>query len=74
MIETITIRVDEETKRKIKRYGIPAGQVARIAILREIQRKEGEEAPRAVRRMKQILKKIDVDRIAKEIREDRAAR
>jgi len=74
MTEMITVRIDEETRRKIKRYGIPVSQVARDAILHEIQRKEREQALRAVKRMKQILKKVDVSRVVREIREDRLAR
>jgi hypothetical protein len=74
MTEMVTVRVDEETRRKIKRYGIPVSRVARDAILREIQRKEREEALQAVKRMKQILRKVDVGRVVREIREDRSAR
>jgi hypothetical protein len=74
MTEMVTVRVDEETRRKIKRYGIPVSQVARDAILREIQRKEREEGLRALKRMKQILKKVDVSRVVREIREDRLTR
>jgi post-segregation antitoxin (ccd killing protein) len=74
MTEMVTVRVDEETRRKIRRYGIPVSKVARGAILREIQRKEREEALHAVKGMKQILRKVDVGRVAREIREDRSAR
>jgi post-segregation antitoxin (ccd killing protein) len=74
MTEMVTVRIDEQTKRKIKRYGIPVSQVARDAILREIERKEREQTLRAVKRMKEILKKVDINRVVKEIREDRLTR
>ena len=58
----MTLRVDNDTKRKIKRYGIPVSHVARAAIQQEIERRENEEALRALRRMKGILGKVDLKR------------
>ena len=74
MTEMMTFRIDEDTKRKVKRYGIRVSQVARAAILREIERKEREEALQALRRMREILKKVDTKRVVEHIREDRRAR
>jgi post-segregation antitoxin (ccd killing protein) len=74
MTQMVTVRIDEQTKRKIKRYGIPVSQVARDAILREIERKEREQTLRAVKRMEEILKKIDINRVVRGIREDRSVR
>jgi len=74
MTEMMTLRIDEETKRKIKRYGIPVSQVARAAILQEIERKEREEALEALRRMRKILAKVDTKRVVQHIREDRNTR
>jgi len=74
MTSIVTLRVDDETKRKIKRYGIPVSQVARAAIRQEIERKENEEALRALRRMKEILGKVDTKRTTEHIREDRESR
>lgn len=68
------MRVDDETKRKIKRYGIAVSQVAREAIQQEIERKENEEAILALRRMKEILGKVDINRTVEHIREDRESR
>lgn len=74
MAEIVTLRVDEETKRRIRRYGISVTQVARAAILREIERREREEALRALKRMREILKKVDTSRVVDHIRQDRRAR
>jgi len=74
MTGIVTVRVDDDTKRKIKRYSIHVSQVARAAIRREIERRENEEAMQALRRMKEILGKVDVKRVAEGIREDREAR
>jgi post-segregation antitoxin (ccd killing protein) len=74
MTEMVTVRIDEETKRKVKRYGIRVSQVARAAIIREIEQKEHEEALRALRRMKEILRGVDGKRVVQHIREDRSTR
>jgi len=74
MTEVTTLRIDEETKRKIKRYRISVSQVARAAILREIERREREEDLQALKRMKEILRKVDAKRVAESIREDRKRR
>jgi len=74
MSEIVTVRIDEETKRKLKRYGIQVGQVARAAILQEIERRERVEALDALKRMREILNKIDTKRVVEHVREDRAGR
>ena len=74
MTEMVTLRIDEETKRKVKRYRIHVSQVARTAILQEIERKEREEALQALRRMREILREVDTKRVVEHIREDRSAR
>jgi post-segregation antitoxin (ccd killing protein) len=74
MTEMMTLRIDEETKRKVKRYGIRVSQVARAAIIREIEQKEREEALRALTRMKEILKGVNAKRVVQHIREDRSSR
>jgi post-segregation antitoxin (ccd killing protein) len=74
MTSIVTLRVDDDTKRKIKRYGIPVSQVARAAIKQEIERRENDEALRALRRMKKVLGKVDVKRVVEHIREDRESR
>jgi post-segregation antitoxin (ccd killing protein) len=74
MTSILTLRVDDDTKRKIKRYGIPVSQVARAAIQQEIERMENEEALQALRRMKKILGKVDIKRAVEHVREDRESR
>lgn len=43
-------------------------------MVNEIQRREREEALQALKRMKEILAKVDMKRVVGHIREDRAAR
>jgi len=62
MSKIVRLRVDEKTKRKIKRHGIHESQVARAAILSEIERREHGEALEAMRRMRVILGKVNVKR------------
>jgi post-segregation antitoxin (ccd killing protein) len=68
------VRIDEETKRKLKRYGISVSKVARSAILREIEAKEREEAVQALRKAKRILARIDLKAVVEDVRQDRTAR
>lgn len=74
MSRIVTIRIDDNTMRRIKRHRIPVSEVARTAILREIERREHERALEAVKRMKEILENVDVKRIVKHLREDRLQR
>lgn len=74
MTAIATLRIDEETKRKLKRYGISVSKVARSALQREIERREREDALKAVKRMKEIVKDIDVKKVVEHIREDRTRR
>ncbi len=74
MTEIVTVRIDEETKRKVKRFGISVSKVARAAILREIEAKGRQEALQALRKMKDILGKIDVKEVVADVRRDRTAR
>jgi post-segregation antitoxin (ccd killing protein) len=74
MTEVVTLRIDEETKRKVKRYGLHVTEIARTAILQEIERKEREEALVALKRMKALLGKVEIERVVQYIREDREAR
>jgi hypothetical protein len=48
--------------------------VARTTILHEIERRESEERLGALRRMKEILDNVNIQRIVEHIRQDRRAR
>jgi post-segregation antitoxin (ccd killing protein) len=74
MTEIVTVRIDQETKRKMKRFGISVSKIARAAILREIEAKERQETLEALRRMKEILGKIDVKEVVEDVHKVRAAR
>jgi len=71
MSAIITLRIDEKVKHKIKQYKIPVSQIARAAILQEIEHRERKETLENLKKMKEILNKVDIERVVKDIREDR---
>lgn len=74
MTEIITVRVDAQTKQRIKRHGIRVSDVVCRAILEEIERHEREEVLKALRRLRQLLERVDIKRTVTHIREDRSRR
>ena len=74
MSEVITVRVDRETKQKIKKHGINVSQTVRRALQREIAKKEEENLQRALNEAGHILRKIPEKEIVRVIRESRDER
>jgi predicted nucleic acid-binding protein len=72
--EVITVRVDRETKRKIKKHGINVSQTVRRALQREIAKKEEENLQRALNEAGHILRKIPEKEIVRVIRDSRDER
>gem|GEM_PF-1237411 len=54
----ITIRIDKETRRKIKRYKINISKVVRAALKSEIRRKERQELKEKLSTAKSILSRL----------------
>lgn len=74
MSRIVTVRIDDETRRKIKQYSIPVSQVTRKAIMMEIEKREREKAIQALTRMRKILSRVDIKKVIQDIREDRQLR
>ncbi|MFI5421797.1 MAG: type II toxin-antitoxin system CcdA family antitoxin [Nitrososphaerales archaeon] len=74
MSSVITVRVDGETKRKIKKHGINVSETVRRALQREISKREEESLQRALDEAGQILRKIPEKDIVRLIRESRDER
>lgn len=74
MSTVISIRVPDETKREIDRYGIEVSTVARKAIEEEIRRKKMEEATKAAEELGDYLSKIPEEQTLQWIKEDRRTR
>ncbi len=71
MQSTISAKIDEETKKKIKKYNINASEVMRKALELEIQKREEIEFQSLSKKAAKALAKIGADRIVESIREDR---
>lgn len=74
MSTVISIRVPDETKRDIDRYGIEVSAVARKAIEEEIRRRKLEEAVEAAEELGDYLSRVPEHQILDWIREDRRTR
>nr|MDO8088312.1 hypothetical protein [Candidatus Sigynarchaeum springense] len=74
MQSTISAKIDEETKKKIKKYNINASEVMRKALELEIQKREQMEFKALSKKAARALEKIGPDEIAKSIRDDRDSR
>jgi antitoxin CcdA len=70
----ITVRVDRETKKKIKKHGINVSDTVRKALEREIMKREEEDLQRALDEAGRILRKIPEKDIVRMIRESRDER
>ncbi|HUV33529.1 MAG TPA: hypothetical protein VMW22_01265 [Candidatus Desulfaltia sp.] len=74
MSTVISVRVPDETKRDIDKYGIEVSTVARKAIEEEIRRKKLEEATEAAEELGDYFSKIPEEQVIGWIKEDRRAR
>jgi antitoxin CcdA len=74
MTTVISIRVPNETKQDIDKYGIEVSTVARKAIEEEIRRRKLEEATEAAEELGDYFSKIPEEQVLKWIKEDRRTR
>jgi predicted transcriptional regulator len=74
MSTVISIRVPDETKQDIDKYGIEVSSVARRAIEEEIRRRKLEEATEAAEELGDYFSKIPEEQVLKWIKEDRRTR
>ena len=74
MSSVITVRVDRETKRKIKKHGINVSETVRRALQKEISKREEENLQRALDEAGHILRKVPEKDIVRAIRESRDER
>jgi len=71
---TVTIRVPEKLKEKMKKYSIEAGEVARRAWDEEIKKRELDEAREAAAELGEFFARLPKGQVVKWIREDRERR
>lgn len=55
MSDVITVRIDKETKKGIKKYGINVSKVVRSALKAEIRRRERQSLAESLGTVKRVL-------------------
>lgn len=71
---TVSTKIPQELKEKIKQLKIKPSKLLRKAIEDEIRRREAEKLKEDIEKLKPILNKVSVEDIVKGIREDRTHR
>jgi len=71
---TITVRVPEELKENLSRYGVEVSKVVRDALEEEIRRRKLEDLQRVAGELGEFFAKIPEEKIVKTIRETRRSR
>ncbi|RLE97241.1 MAG: hypothetical protein DRJ63_09425 [Thermoprotei archaeon] len=71
---TVSTKVRRELKEEAEKLGINISEVLRKALEEEVKRRKLEELKKKINEINYILKKIDIDRIVKHIRETREGR
>jgi len=74
MSAVVSVRIPEELKETLKKYGVKASEVARQALEEEVERRRMEEAKRAAGELADFLEDIPDEEIVRSIREDREKR
>jgi len=71
---TVSTKIPQELKEKIKQLKIKPSKLLRKAIEDEIRRREAEKLKEDIEKLKPTLDMVSVDDIVKGIREDRTRR
>jgi post-segregation antitoxin (ccd killing protein) len=70
----ISVRIPEELKEELEKYNIDEAEVIRRALVNEVKKAKAKELEKEAKEIKEVLSKIPVDDVIKEIREDRDER
>jgi len=71
MNTVITVRVPNDVKEKLGKYGVRVSEVVRKALEEEIEKKRLEEAKRAAGKLGEFFSKISEEEIVKSVKEAR---
>lgn len=74
MSDIVTVRIDRQTKQKIRKHGINVSKTVRAALTSEIRKHEDEELREALHEAGHILRKISDKEIVRAVRESRDER
>ena len=72
--ETVSVKVPQTVKEKMKQLGIKPSELLRRAIEEEIKRKQVQNIKQEIRNLKTTLDKIPTETTTQNIREDRKHR
>ncbi|PVU76562.1 CopG family transcriptional regulator [Acidianus hospitalis] len=70
----ISVRIPEELKEELEKYNIDEAEVIRRALINEVKKAKAKELEKEAREIKEVLSKIPIEDVIKEIREDRDER
>jgi post-segregation antitoxin (ccd killing protein) len=70
----ISVRIPEELKEELEKYNIDEAEVIRRALVNEVKKAKAKELEKEAKEIKEILSKIPIEDVIKEIREDRDER
>lgn len=71
---TVSVKVPEDLKDRMKRLGIRPAKVLRKAIEDEVRKEEAKLLDRKLERLRPVLDKVSPEEVVKSIREDRDKR
>ena len=71
---TVSVKIPQELKEKMKQLNIKASKVLRTAIEEEVRRREAEKLGEDIDKLKPVLDKVSMEDVVKTIREDRDKR
>ena len=74
MTKLVSIRVDEQTLAEAKRLKINYSEVMRESLKNEIERRNDKDLLESLSKINRILKKVDLNQILSDLREDRDQR
>jgi hypothetical protein len=70
----ISVRIPEELKEELEKYNIDEAEVIRRALVNEVKEAKAKELEKEAKEIKEVLSKIPIEDVIKEIREDRDER
>jgi post-segregation antitoxin (ccd killing protein) len=70
----ISVRIPEELKEELEKYNINEAEVIRRALINEVKKAKAKELEKEAKEIKEVLSKIPIEEVIKEIREDRDER
>ena len=68
---TVSVRISKDLRNKMRKLGIKPSQVLRLALEKEVRRKEAERLEREIGELKPVLDGVSVREIVEGLREDR---